>query len=84
MMAGSCRSVTEAGTCLPDTDRPDNGDWRTSGNTAWTLPLGAQIGHVMKLGGKVPVNLILGACYNGLRPAYGATRQLRTQITLIF
>ena len=59
-------------------------DWRASGNTAWTLPLGAQIGHVLKIGGKVPVNLILGAYYNALRPAYGSTWQLRTQITLIF
>ncbi|MFO1027556.1 MAG: hypothetical protein U1E70_20455 [Acetobacteraceae bacterium] len=59
-------------------------DWRATGNNAWTLPLGGQVGRLIKLGGKVPVALILGAYYNVLRPAYGATWQMRTQITLIF
>ena len=34
--------------------------------------------------GKLPVNLIVGAYYNALRPQFGATWQLRTQIAIIF
>jgi hypothetical protein len=59
-------------------------NWLTSGNKAWTLPVGAQIGRVVKIGGKLPVNFLVGAYYNALRPEFGATWQLRTQVTLIF
>ena len=38
----------------------------------------------MKIGGKLPVNFTLGAYYNALGPEYGATWQLRTQVTFIF
>ena len=59
-------------------------NWLTSGDKAWTLPVGAQVGRVVKIGGKLPVNLLLGAYYNALRPQFGSTWQLRTQVTLIF
>jgi hypothetical protein len=59
-------------------------NWLTSGNNAWTLPVGAQVGRVVKIGGKLPVNFLLGAYYNALRPEFGSTWQLRTQVTLIF
>ena len=59
-------------------------NWQTSGNNAWTLPVGADIGRVIKIGGKLPVNLQIGAYYNALRPQFGSTWQLRTQVTLIF
>ncbi len=59
-------------------------NWLTAGNEAWTLPVGAQVGRVIKVFGKLPVNLLLGAYYNALRPEFGSTWQLRTQITLIF
>jgi hypothetical protein len=59
-------------------------NWRTSGNKAWTLPVGAQVGRLIKLGGKLPVNLLVGAYYNALRPQFGSTWQLRTQIAAIF
>ena len=59
-------------------------NWLTSGNKAWTLPVGAQVGRVVKIGGKLPVNLAVGAYYNALRPQFGSTWQLRTQVTLIF
>jgi hypothetical protein len=59
-------------------------NWLTSGNNAWTLPVGAQVGRVVKIGVKLPVNLLLGAHYNALRPEFGSTWQLRTQVTLIF
>ncbi len=59
-------------------------NWLATGNRAWTLPVGGQVGQVVKLGGKLPVNLSLGAYYNALRPDYGATWQIRTQVTFIF
>jgi hypothetical protein len=59
-------------------------NWLTAGNYAWTLPVGANVGKVVKIGGKLPVNFSLGAYYNALRPEFGSTWQLRTQITLIF
>jgi hypothetical protein len=57
--------------------------WDTGG-TKWTVPVGAQVGRLIKLGGKLPVNLLVGAYYNAVRPQYGATWQLRTQIAIIF
>ncbi len=59
-------------------------DWLTAGDKAWTLPVGAHVGKVVKIGGKLPVNLLLGAYYNALRPEYGSTWQLRTQMTFTF
>ncbi len=59
-------------------------NWLTSGDKAWTLPLGGQVGRVIKVGGKLPFNLSLGAYYNALRPQFGSTWQLRTQVTFIF
>ena len=58
-------------------------NWLVSGDKAWTLPVGGQFGRVIKLG-KLPVNLQLGAYYNALRPEYGSTWQLKTQIVFIF
>ena len=59
-------------------------NWLTTGNKAWTLPFGADVGRVVKIGGKLPVNFLVGAYYNALRPEFGSTWQLRTQITFIF
>lgn len=59
-------------------------NWLTTGSKAWTLPLGAQAGRLIKIGGKLPVNLLIGAYYNALRPQFGSTWQLRTQIAIIF
>ena len=57
--------------------------WNTGGEK-WTLPIGAQFGRLIKLGGKLPVNMLVGAYYNALRPSGAATWQLRTQIAFIF
>jgi hypothetical protein len=59
-------------------------NWLTAGSDAWTLPVGGNVGRVVKLGGKLPVNLQIGAYYNALRPEFGPTWQLRTQVTFIF
>ena len=55
-----------------------------SGGAKWTLPIGVQAGRLIKIGGKLPVNLLIGAYYNALRPQFGGTWQLRTQIAVIF
>lgn len=59
-------------------------NWEVAGNNAWTLPLGGGFGRVIKIGGKLPVNFGLSAYSNVLRSKYGATWQLRTQVTFIF
>ena len=59
-------------------------NWRVSGDKAWTLPVGAQVGRLVKLGGKLPVNLLAGAYYNALRPQYGSPWQFRTQVAFVF
>lgn len=38
--------------------------------------------RVIKIGGKLPVNFQIGAYYNALRPQFGSTWQLRTQVNL--
>lgn len=57
--------------------------WQTGG-AKWTLPVGAQFGRLIKVGGKLPVNLLVGAYYNALRPSGAGTWQLRTQIAFVF
>ena len=41
-------------------------------------------GRLINVGGKLPVNLLVGAYYNALRPEGGATWQLRTQVAIVF
>ena len=59
-------------------------NWLTAGNNAWTLPVGGNVGKVVRIGGKLPVNFSLGAYDNALRPEFGSTWQMRSQVTLIF
>jgi hypothetical protein len=58
-------------------------NWLTAGNNAWTIPLGMNVGRVIKLG-KLPINLSGGAYANVVHPEFDSTWQLRTQITFIF
>ena len=58
-------------------------NWDTGG-TKWTLPVGAQFGRLIKIADKLPVNLLVGAYYNALRPTGTGTWQLRTQVAFIF
>jgi hypothetical protein len=59
-------------------------NWLATGDHAWNVPLGVNAGRVIKIGGKLPVNFQLGAYANVIRPNYGATWQLKTQMTIIF
>jgi hypothetical protein len=58
--------------------------WPSPDNKSWTVPIGAQAGRVVKVGGKLPVNFAVGAYHNAVRPEFGAPWQLRTQVTFIF
>jgi hypothetical protein len=58
-------------------------NWDVSGEK-WTLPVGGQLGRLIKIADKLPVNLLVGAYYNALRPSGAGTWQLRTQVTFIF
>jgi hypothetical protein len=58
-------------------------NWDTGGEK-WTLPVGVQAGRVIKIGGKLPVKLEVGAYYNALRPPGSGTWQLVTEIALVF
>jgi len=57
-------------------------NWQANG-TKWTLPLGGNVGRVIRIG-KQPINISLGAYYNVVTPLYGPTWQLRSQVALIF
>jgi hypothetical protein len=57
---------------------------QTSAGERWTVPVGAEIGRVVWIGGRLPVALVLGTYYNAVRPQFGATWQLRTQLAIIF
>jgi hypothetical protein len=58
-------------------------NWLATGDKAWTIPVGGQVGRVFKLG-PLPVNLSAGAYYNADRPPYAPTWQVRTQLTFMF
>ncbi|MBS0559582.1 MAG: neuromedin U [Proteobacteria bacterium] len=58
-------------------------NWDAPGEK-WTLPVGLQGGRLIKVGGKLPVDLVVGAYYNALRPEGAGTWDLRTQVTFIF
>lgn len=58
-------------------------NWNAGGEK-WTLPVGIQVGRVIKLGGKLPVKLEVGAYYNALRPTDAGTWQLLTAAALVF
>jgi hypothetical protein len=48
------------------------------------LPVGAQVGRVVKIGGKLAANFAVGAYYNAVRPQFASSWQVRTQITFVF
>jgi hypothetical protein len=55
-----------------------------AGGEKWTLPVGFQAGRVIKIRGKLPVKLEVGAYYNALRPPGAGTWQLLTEVALVF
>lgn len=59
-------------------------NWLASSGNIWTVPIGGQVGRVIKVLGKLPINLSVGAYANVVTPQFGPTWQLRTQVTAIF
>lgn len=55
-----------------------------SAGARWTLPLGAQVGRVIRINGELPVDLLAGAYYNVLRPQFGGGWQFRTMAAFVF
>ncbi len=58
-------------------------NWEAESGQVWTVPLGAGIGKIVKVGGKLPVNLQAGYYYNVVSPDFGPNSQLRLQATLM-
>jgi hypothetical protein len=46
-------------------------NWLAASNNRWTLPIGAGVGKIVKLGGKLPINLQLQAFDNVVTPERG-------------
>jgi hypothetical protein len=59
-------------------------NWSAGSEDRWTVPVGGGFGKIVKLGGKLPLNLQLGAYYNVVTPREGADWQLRFQIQVLF
>lgn len=57
-------------------------NWDIPG-TKWTVPIGGGVGRLIKIG-KQPVNLMVGAYYNVIKPDLGPDWQLRTQVIFVF
>jgi hypothetical protein len=56
-------------------------NWNASHEDMWTVPVGGGFGKIIKLGGKLPLNLQLAAYYNVVTPKnFGADWQLRFQL----
>ncbi|MDW5290586.1 hypothetical protein [Formosa sp. PL04] len=58
-------------------------NWEAESGQQWTVPIGAGIGKIVKLGGKLPVNFQAGYYYNIVSPDFGPTSQLRLQATVM-
>ena len=52
-------------------------NWEAESGQQWTVPLGAGIGKVVKLGGKLPLNLNANYFYNVVTPDAGPDYQIR-------
>jgi len=44
----------------------------------------AQVGRVVKIGGKLAANFAVSTYFNAVRPQFASTWQVRTQLIVIF
>jgi hypothetical protein len=58
-------------------------DWEARGGNRWTVPLGAGVGQIFRIG-RQPVNAQPGAYYNVVRPDEGPDWSLRAQLQFLF
>jgi hypothetical protein len=66
------------------TSAPSFADDKLPDGADWTLPVGAQVGRVIEINGKLPVDLLVGIYYDALQSEFGARWQLRTGLGFIF
>lgn len=52
-------------------------DWNAEDGNKWTVPFGLGGGKIVKLGGKLPLNLQAGAYFNAVKPDNGADWTIR-------
>jgi hypothetical protein len=52
-------------------------NWKADGDNRWTVPIGLGAGKLVKLGGKLPLNLNASYFYNVVSPANGPVWQIR-------
>jgi len=52
-------------------------NWEAESGNQWTVPLGLGLGKLIKLGGKLPVNLNASYFYNVVTPDFGPQYQVR-------
>jgi hypothetical protein len=57
-------------------------DWEASSGDRWTVPVGAGVGKLFKLG-TLPINTSLQAYYNAVTPEFGSDWQLRFQVQFL-
>ena len=58
-------------------------NWTASSSDVWTVPIGAGVGRLVKLGGKLPININLSAYGYAVKPTGGPDWTLRTQMALL-
>ena len=52
-------------------------NWKAESGNQWTVPIGLGLGKLIKLGGKLPVNLNASYFYNVVRPDFAPQYQVR-------
>ena len=57
-------------------------DWHAASDERWTVPLGAAVGKLFRLG-RLPINASLGAYYNVEHPTFAPTWSIRFQIQFL-
>jgi hypothetical protein len=57
--------------------------WQAKPQNRWVVPVGGGVGQIFKIGAQ-PVNAMIGAYYNVVRPTIGPVWQLRAQVQLLF
>ena len=57
-------------------------NWKNEAGSDWTVPIGAQVAKVVKLGGKLPVKLALGVQWMAVQPdLYGQQWNIQLSVT---
>ena len=59
-------------------------DWNAEKDQRWLVPVGAGLGKVVKLGGKLPLNMSAHAYYNVIKPDGAGEWQTRFQLQFMF